>query len=51
METLKTLREEHGKSRQEVAAALGVSVQAISNYENNIRKVNFKQGAYNNEYW
>lgn len=43
MTTLKTLREENGKSRAEVAAALGVTVTAISNYERGKRQISLEQ--------
>ena len=35
---LKTLREQNGESRKELADAIGVSLSTISNYENSIRK-------------
>ena len=35
---LKTLREQHGESREDLANVLSVSISTISNYENNIRK-------------
>lgn len=41
--TLKTLREENGKSRAEVATALGVTVSAVSHYEVGIRRISFEQ--------
>lgn len=41
--TLKTLREENGKSRAEVAAALRVTKNAITNYECGIRSINISQ--------
>lgn len=37
--TLRELREQSGKSRAEVAAALGVTVNAISNYESGLRQI------------
>ena len=40
--TLRELREECGLSRADVAAALGVSYQAISNYEAGIRRVSLE---------
>ncbi len=43
METLKSLREENKKSRAEIAAALGVSVQSIYKYEQGVRHVNLEQ--------
>lgn len=43
MDTLKSLRLENKKSRQEIATALNVSVQAVSHYENGIRKINIEQ--------
>ena len=41
--TLRELREQSGKSRAEVAIALGVSVSAFSNYENGNRKISIEQ--------
>lgn len=38
--TLRELREQSGKSRAEVAKALGVTVNAISNYESGLRQIN-----------
>lgn len=40
---LRELREEAGKTIADVAKALGVSVQAISNYEHGVRTVNLEQ--------
>ena len=40
---LRELREEAGKTIADVAKALGVSVQAISNYEHGIRTVSLEQ--------
>ena len=40
---LRELREEAGKTIADIAKALGVSVQAISNYEHGIRTVNLEQ--------
>lgn len=37
--TLREMREQSKKSRAEVAAALGVSVTAVSNYENGHRQI------------
>lgn len=37
--TLRELREQSGKSRADVAAALGVTVQAVSHYENGHRQI------------
>lgn len=37
--TLRELREQSGKSRAEVAAALGVTVNAVSNYESGLRQI------------
>ena len=37
-EILKTLREQNGETRKELADAIGVSLSTISNYENSIRK-------------
>ncbi len=41
--TLYDLRRENNKSRSEVAAALGVSANAITNYETGIRSINLEQ--------
>lgn len=41
--TLKALREENKKSRAEVAAALGVTLRAIYNYEYGIRQIDIEQ--------
>lgn len=41
--TLRELREQNGKSRAEVAATLGVTVQAVANYENGYRQINLSQ--------
>lgn len=41
--TLRKLREENGKSRAEVATALGVTVQAVSNYESGTRRISLEQ--------
>lgn len=41
--TLKSLREEHGKSRREVAAALEVSYSSYSNYEQGFRRISLEQ--------
>ncbi len=41
--TLKRLREEHGKSRREVAAALEVSYSSYSNYEQGFRRISLEQ--------
>ena len=41
--TLRELREQSGKSRAEVAAALGVTVMAVSNYENGYRQISISQ--------
>lgn len=40
--TLRDLREQNGMTRADVAAALGVSYQAISNYEAGIRRVSLE---------
>ena len=42
-ETLRELREENKKSRAEVAKALGVTVNAVTNYEIGIRQIDIKQ--------
>lgn len=41
--TLKNLREEHGKSRREIAAALGVSYSTYAHYESGLRRVSLEQ--------
>ena len=41
--TLRELREQNGKSRAEVAAALGVTYQALANYENGARRISIEQ--------
>lgn len=41
--TLRELREQNKKSRKEVAAALQVSVQAVSNYECGLRLIDLCQ--------
>ena len=41
--TLRELREQAGKTRAEVAAALGVSISGYSNYENGNRKIGIEQ--------
>lgn len=41
--TLKDLREQAGKTCAEVAKLLNVSIQAISHYENGIRRINIEQ--------
>ncbi len=43
MEDLKTLRIQSGKTRKEAAAALGVTANAISNYENGHRALSTAQ--------
>ncbi len=40
---LRELREQSGKTRADVAAALGVSVSGFSNYENGNRKIGIEQ--------
>lgn len=42
-ETLRDLRTQSGKTCAEVAQALGVSPQAITNYESGIRRINIEQ--------
>ena len=41
--TLRDLRERAGRSIADVAAVLGVSVQAVSNYELGFRSINIEQ--------
>ncbi len=41
--TLKSIREEYGKSRREVAAALEVSYSSYSNYEQGLRRISLEQ--------
>lgn len=41
--TLRELREQSGKTRSEVANALRVSYQAVSNYEAGIREISIEQ--------
>lgn len=41
--TLRDLREQNGMTRAEVANALGVSYQAVSNYESGIREISIEQ--------
>ena len=41
--SLRELREQSGKTRAEVAAALGVSISGFSNYENGNRKIGIEQ--------
>lgn len=41
--TLRKMREQNGKSRSEVAAALGVTYCAVSNYENGWRQIGLEQ--------
>ena len=41
--TLRELREQSGKTRAEVAAALGVSYQAICHYEQGVRRIGLEQ--------
>ena len=42
-ETLRDLRLQNGKTCAEVAQALGVTAQAVSNYESGIRQINIAQ--------
>lgn len=41
--SLRKLREQNGKSRAEVAAALGVTLSSVSHYENGLRRVSLEQ--------
>lgn len=41
--TLRKLREENGKSRAEVATALGVTIRAVFNYEYGYRRIGLEQ--------
>lgn len=41
--TLRELREQNGKSRGEVAAALGVTVFAVGHYERGDRRISLEQ--------
>ena len=41
--TLRELREQSGKSRKETALALGVSPNAVTNYEHGIRRIDIEQ--------
>ena len=41
--TLRDLREICGKSRQEVAEALGVTSNAVGNYECGVRRISLEQ--------
>ena len=41
--TLRELREQSGKTRAEVANALGVSIAALSHYELGIRRIDIVQ--------
>lgn len=43
MSTLRELREENGKSRAEVAAALGVANRTLSHYECGTRFIDIRQ--------
>lgn len=43
MQTLKDLRKQCNKTAAEVATALGITLQAISHYENGIRRINLEQ--------
>ena len=42
-ETLRDLRLQNGKTCAEVAQELGVTAQAVSNYESGIRQINIAQ--------
>ena len=41
--TLRELREQNKRSREEVAAALGVTANALTNYECGIRRISLEQ--------
>lgn len=41
--TLRELREQNGKSRAEVATALGVAVRTMSHYECGTRRISIEQ--------
>lgn len=41
--TLRDLREQNNKSRAAVAAALGVTLRAVSNYEKGWRRIGLEQ--------
>ena len=41
--TLRELREQNKKSREEVSAALGVTANAVTNYECGIRRISLEQ--------
>lgn len=41
--TLRDLRVQAGKTRAEVAEAIGVTVSAVSHYENGKREINIRQ--------
>ena len=41
--SLRKLMEQNGKSRAEVAAALGVTLSSVSHYENGLRRVSLEQ--------
>lgn len=43
MTSLRDLREQNGKSRAEVATALGVVSSAITNYEKGYRRISLEQ--------
>ena len=43
METLRSLREENKKNRAEVAQTLGVTPNAVTNYEIGIRRLSLEQ--------
>lgn len=48
---LRELREEAGKTITDVANALGVTPQAISNYEHGVRAINIEQALALSEFF